>query len=51
MLASKYYTSQLDNYWSQPSILEERDACGVGFLVDLYTCFTMPNLYGTSWCL
>ena len=36
MLASKYYTSQLDNYWSQPSILEERDACGVGFLVDLY---------------
>nr|YP_009313864.1 Glutamate synthase [Hommersandiophycus borowitzkae]SCW22118.1 Glutamate synthase [Hommersandiophycus borowitzkae] len=33
MQASKYYTSLLVNYTGQPSVLQERDACGVGFLV------------------
>nr|YP_009315704.1 Glutamate synthase [Trichogloeopsis pedicellata]SCW24362.1 Glutamate synthase [Trichogloeopsis pedicellata] len=33
MQASKYCTSLLANYIGQPSILNERDACGVGFLV------------------
>nr|YP_009313660.1 Glutamate synthase [Helminthocladia australis]SCW21914.1 Glutamate synthase [Helminthocladia australis] len=32
MQVSKYYTSLLGNYVGQPSILKERDACGVGFL-------------------
>ena len=36
MSAPKYYTYELDNYCSQPFILNERDACGVGFLVELY---------------
>nr|SCW22935.1 Glutamate synthase [Nemalion sp. H.1444] len=33
MQASKYNTSLLETYPGQPSILKERDACGVGFLV------------------
>jgi glutamate synthase (ferredoxin) len=35
MQASKHYTYELNNYLGQPSILNERDACGVGFLVEL----------------
>nr|YP_009314067.1 Glutamate synthase [Izziella formosana]SCW22321.1 Glutamate synthase [Izziella formosana] len=34
MQASKYYTSLLYNYSGQPSITQERDACGVGFLAN-----------------
>ena len=35
MQASKYFTHKLDQYFGNPSIIEERDACGVGFLVDI----------------
>nr|YP_009297784.1 ferredoxin-dependent glutamate synthase [Kumanoa americana]AOM67518.1 ferredoxin-dependent glutamate synthase [Kumanoa americana] len=35
MQASKNYTYELNNYLGQPSIVDERDACGVGFLVEL----------------
>ena len=34
MQASKYYTSLLYNYSGQPSLTQERDACGVGFLAN-----------------
>nr|YP_009315500.1 Glutamate synthase [Liagora brachyclada]SCW24158.1 Glutamate synthase [Liagora brachyclada] len=34
MQASKYYTSLLYNYSGQPSLIQERDACGVGFLAN-----------------
>nr|YP_009313249.1 Glutamate synthase [Dichotomaria marginata]SCW21503.1 Glutamate synthase [Dichotomaria marginata] len=32
MQPPKYFTYQLTNYVGQPSIFQERDACGVGFL-------------------
>ena len=35
MQASKCFTHKLDQYFGNPSIIEERDACGVGFLVDI----------------
>lgn len=35
MQASKYFTHKLDQYFGNPSVIEERDACGVGFLVDI----------------
>nr|UEQ12142.1 ferredoxin-dependent glutamate synthase [Batrachospermum sp.] len=51
MLASKHYTFQIDNYWSQPSITEERDACGVGLLVDLYKPATHRLIIRALQCL
>jgi glutamate synthase (ferredoxin) len=35
MQASKCFTHQLENYSGQPSVSEERDACGVGLLAQL----------------
>lgn len=35
MQASKYLTYKLNHYWGYPSCVDERDACGVGFLVSL----------------
>nr|YP_010203996.1 ferredoxin-dependent glutamate synthase [Ahnfeltia fastigiata]UAT97516.1 ferredoxin-dependent glutamate synthase [Ahnfeltia fastigiata] len=35
MQASRYYTHQLNQYLGQPSIVQERDACGVGFIVNM----------------
>nr|YP_009315093.1 Glutamate synthase [Titanophycus setchellii]SCW23548.1 Glutamate synthase [Titanophycus setchellii] len=34
MQASQYYTSLLVNYSGYPSLVQERDACGVGFLAN-----------------
>lgn len=35
MQASRNFTYQLNNYIGQPSVSQERDACGVGFLAQL----------------
>lgn len=35
MQVSRNFTHQLDNYIGQPSVSQERDACGVGFLAQL----------------
>lgn len=35
MQASRNFTHQLNNYIGQPSVSQERDACGVGFLAQL----------------
>nr|YP_009297982.1 ferredoxin-dependent glutamate synthase [Plocamium cartilagineum]AOM67920.1 ferredoxin-dependent glutamate synthase [Plocamium cartilagineum] len=35
MQASKYFTYKLSNYSGYPSIISERDACGVGFITHI----------------
>ena len=35
MQPSKYFTNKLEQYIGIPSVIEERDACGVGFLADI----------------
>lgn len=35
MQASKHFTCRLNQYLGHPSIIEERDACGVGFLAHM----------------
>jgi glutamate synthase (ferredoxin) len=51
MQASRYYTYQLDHYLGQPSISEERDACGVGFLAELYKPATHRLVIQALQCL